>query len=521
MLAEFPSAVLALRAAIGIQEALGKRNSEGPSKLIEVRIGVHQGDGVVEGMDLLGDGVNIAARLEALAEPGGICISARVHEDATGKIMLDARDMGEQQLKNIARPVRAYAVLLSGGTSKAPAQHISPSDDTRAFSLPDKPSLAVLPFANMSSDPEQQYFSDGITTDIITELSRFRSLVVIAPNSSFQFRDAADVRQVARELGVQHVVKGSVRRSGGRIRITAQLIETATGNHLWAQHYDREMRDIFDVQDEVTRAIAMTLEGRMAVTGAERSRRKPTSDLAAYDFFLQGRECIERRRDPDTAVPLLRRAIELDPGFAQAHAYLARVFVLKFHFDLHLETLQEALTLARRGLAFDDADARCHAIAGYVYTIAKQHDLAGLHHDRALELNPADVRVTVPRATWLTYTGRADEALRSLDSDLLREPFPAGAFWFVYGATMFEARRYEEAVQALSRLTTFCHWDYYYLAASYAHLGQMERARAIGAEIIRARPNFALGQVGLTEPFKDPVDLDHLLDGLRRTGLPQ
>jgi adenylate cyclase len=201
---------------------------------------------------------------------------------------------------------------------------------------------------------------------------------------------------------VQNVVKGSVRTSSDRIRITAQLVEAANGNHLWAQHYDREMRDVFDVQDEVTRAIAMTIEGRMAVTGAEQSRRKPTSDLAAYDFFLQGRECIERRRNPDTAVPLFRRAIELDPGFAQAHAYLARIFVLKFHFDLRLEALQEALTLARRGLALDDADARCHAIAGYAYTIANQHDLAGLHHDRALELSPTDVRVTVPRATWLT-----------------------------------------------------------------------------------------------------------------------
>ena len=191
-------------------------------------------------------------------------------------------------------------------------------------------------------------------------------------------------------------------------------------------------------------------------------------------------------------MPLLRRAIELDPGFALAHAYLSRIYVLKFHFDLRSETLQEALMLARRGLALDEADARCHSNAGYAYTIGNQHDLAGLHHDRALALNPTDVRVTAPRALWLTYTGRADEALRSLDSDLLRDPFPVGSFWFVYGAAMFEARRYEEAVQALSRLTTLYHWDYYYLAASYAHLGQMERARAMGAEIIRARPNFAL-----------------------------
>jgi adenylate cyclase len=200
---------------------------------------------------------------------------------------------------------------------------------------------------------------------------------------------------------------------------------------------------------------------------------------------------------------------------------MSRISTIKFHFDLRPETLQEALTFAQRALSLDEADAHCHGAAGYAYTIGNQHELAGLHHDRAVALNPMDVRITSPRALWLTYTGRADGALRSLDSDLSRDPFPPAWFWFTRGAAMFEARRYREAIQTLSHLTTFYHWDYYYLAASYAHLGLMEGARTYGAEIILARPNFSLRQVAMTEPFKDPADLEHLLDGLRKAGLPE
>ena len=378
----------------------------------------------------------------------------------------------------------------------------------------------MLPFLNMSGDVEQQYFSDGITEDIITELSRFRSLLVIARNSSFQFSATADVKHIGRELGIQYAVQGSVRRSSNRVRITAQLVEAARGDQLWAEHYDREMHDVFAVQDELAQAIAATIEGRVAASGAQRSRRKPTSNLAAYDYFLQGRETIEQRGDPAIAALSLRRAIELDPGFAQAHAWLSQLHLFMFAVELRPELLHEAIALAQKALSLDDADAWSHRAIGYAYMIAGQHEPAGIHLDRAAALNPRDTRITSVRAVWLAFGGNGDEAARCLDADLRRDPFPPAWFWNYRGIALFQARRYREAIETLSRLTKPYPWDYYFLAASYAHLGLIDQARACGAEILRARPGFALGQVGIVEPFRDPADLEHLLDGLRKAGLP-
>ncbi len=511
VLVEFASAVNAVQCAVDLQHGMAATNDNQPEdRHIVLRIGVNLGDVIVEGSDLYGDGVNIAARLEALADPGGILVSGTAYDHAKNKIKVGFDDLGAQSLKNIAEPIRAYRV------ASTPVVTIRPPKTTS-----EKPSIAVLPFTNMSGDPEQEYFSDGITEDIITALSRFHSLLVIARNSSFQYRAAADVKKIARELGVQYVVEGSVRRTSNRIRVTAQLIEATTGNHSWAERFDRDMQDLFTVQDEVAQAIAVTIEGRMAASGAQRSRRKPTDDLAAYDYFLQGRECMERRGDPDAAAGLLRRAIELDPGFAQAHAWLSHVRILMFHLDLRPETLHEAIMLARKALSLDEADALSHRAVGFAYIFGSQHDLAGLHLDRAVALNPMDVRITSMRALWLALTGKGDEAVQSLDADLRRDPFPPAWFWGVRGSALFQVRRYKEAIQALSRLSTVYPWDYYYFAACHAHLGLVDQARAYGAEILRARPGFTLGQVGMTESFENPADLDHLLDGLRKAGLPE
>jgi adenylate cyclase len=508
LLVQFASAVDAVRCAIEIQRQMAEQNTGiDENRRIELRMGINVGDIVIDGEDIHGDGVNVAARLEGLAEPGGICISSVVYEHVRDKLDVRFADMGEQQLKNIARPVRVYRANVWATERVAPARS-------------DKPSIGVLPFTNMSGDPEQQYFSDGITEDIITELSRFRSLLVIARNSSFQYRAATDVKRISRELGVQYLVEGSVRRSSNRLRITAQLVD-ATGSHLWAEHYDREAQDLFAVQNEVAQAIVATIEGRMAASGAERSRRRPTNDLMAYDCFLQGREAIERRGDSDAILFLLRRAIELDPHFAQAYAWLAREYVFKFHVDLRPETLNEAIALAHKAISLDEADALGHSILGHAYAIGGQLDHAGLHHTRAVSLNPMDVRITSARALWLAYNGRGDEAVRCLDADLQRDPFPPAWYWDFRGIALFASRRYEEAIEALSHLTKVYWFDNYYLAASYAHLGLIERARACAAEILRERPGFALKQVGMTEHFKDPADLERLLDGLRKAGLPE
>src|SRR5262249_42254079 len=432
-------------------------------RTIVLRVGLNLGDVVVEDGDLYGDGVNVAARLEAMAEPGGVCLSAAIHQQVERLLPFAFRDLGDQVLKNIARSVRVYCIADDDAAKDAP-RAAPPS--RRTFSVQSKPSVAVLPFVNMSGDPEQQYFSDGMTEDIITELSRFHSLFVIARNSSFQYRAAADVKEVARALAVQYVVEGSVRRLGGRIRVTAQLIEAATGNHLWADRYDRDIQDLFALQDEVTQAIAATIEGRMAATGAQRSRRKPTEDLVAYDYFLQGRENNERRGDPDIAAQLLRRAIELDPGFAQAHAWLCRVYVNWFHLNLRPALLHESLDMARKAVSLDEADAWCHAVVGYTYLFERQYDLAGLHLDRAVALNPVDGRIASMRALWLAFEGRGNEAVQSLEVTLRRDPFPSAWIWDYLGIALFQVRRYEEAIQTLHRLPTLDRWNYYYLAAS-------------------------------------------------------
>jgi len=434
-------------------------------------------------------------------------------------------DSGEVQrlIKTLPRKgIRFVGVVVEEGKSAAaPVDAAQPSHPSIAIA--DKPSIAVLPFTNMSGDPERDYFSDGITEDIITELSRFRELLVIARNSSFQYRDKAnDLGRIGRELNVQYVVEGSIRTAGGRVRVTAGVVDIATRTQLWTEHYDRDMQDIFAVQDEVAQAIAATVEGRVAASGARRSRRKPTHDLAAYDYFLQARECLERY-DTDAggaALPLLRRAVESDPGFARAYAWLSFATLMIYNTNLCPETLREGLMLARTAMSLDDSDAWSHRAIGFAYTLSRQFDLAGLHLGRAVELNPMDVRITSMRALWLAYMGRADDALRTVDADLRRDPFPPNWLWAFRGMALFQCRRYEEAIQALSRVDIRL-WHCLYLASAHAHLGHMDQARAFVSQLRGFRADFKLGQVSLIETFKDPADLAPLVEGLRMAGLSE
>lgn len=511
VLVEFGSAVNAVNCAVELQAAMDSANTSiAEDQRIVLRVGINLGDVMVEGSDLYGDGVNIAARLEALADPGSVFVSQTVFSHVKGKTKLDFQDLGERSLKNLAEPVRVYKV--SSANSASAFARIAPSTN---------PSIAVLPFTNLSDEKEQEYFSDGITEDIITELSRFRNLFVIARNSSFAYKGrAVDIRTIARELGVEYVLEGSVRRSGQRARVTAQLIYAASGKHIWAERYDRELTDIFAVQDDVARTIAATLEGRIAASGAEQAKRRPTRDWVAYDYFLQGRAQYLRYNFIE-AEPFFARAIELDESYAQAYALRADTLVGKYWHDLQAETLEQALDCAHKALSLDDTDPWCQNAMGFVLTHRGQRDLAGPYFNRAMALNPTDVQIAYLRAWWLARVGRANEALESLDAAMHRDPFPPAWFWETRAIALFVARRYEDVIRALAHMNHLHAWDHAYIAACHAYLNRPAEARAAASEVLRLDPQFTVSRYAQAEAYTLPAELKHLIDGMRKAGLPE
>jgi TolB-like protein len=384
-----------------------------------------------------------------------------------------------------------------------------------------KPSIAVLPFVNLGADLQQQYFSDGITEDIITELSRFRSLFVIARNSSFQFRGySVDIAAVRNKLGVLYVVEGSIRKVGARIQLTARLIDAVTERHVWAERYEREVEDIFAVQDDLTRAIAATLEGRVAASGAEQARRRPTRDWAAYDYFLQGREQYNRYNLIE-AEPFFARAVELDPGYARAYALWANALIGKYWNDLRSETMEQALNYARKALSLDDTDPWCHCVVAFILMLGGHRDLAGVHFERAVALNPTDVQIASIRALWVARMGRANEALEILDIAMNRDPFPPAWHWQIRGIALLHARRYQDVIDSLSRMNRLHAWDHAYIAACHAYLDRAAEARAAAVEVLRVDPRFSVSRYAQVEAYTSPADLKHLLDGMRKAGLPE
>ena len=513
VLLEFASAVDAVECAVQLQHAMQSANVGVPEeRRIVLRIGINLGDVMVEGSDLYGDGVNVAARLEALAEPEGVLVSQTVFGQVRGKVPLAFDDLGEQKLKNMGEPVRVYRVRSVGEetTTARPA-----------WVLSDKPSIVVLPFTNLSGDPEQQYFSDGMTEDIITELSRYRSLQVIARNSSFLFRGPSiDIQEVRRRLGVRYVVEGSVRRVGSQLRITAQLIEAASETHLWAERYDRDMQDVFTIQDEVTRTIAVTLEGRIAASSVEQAKRKPTTDWRAYDCILQGRER-EDRFDHAGADLFYVRAAELDPGYARAHAHRAVTQSIQYWLDQKPEHLREAQASAERALSIDEHDPWCHEAMAYVCMHRRQFDQAGLHYNRAVAINPNEFLIVVDRANWLVRTGRPTEALQALDAAMRLDPFPATWVWDIRFNALFHLKRYDDAIAAIRNLTTFHHWHHAYLAAALAHSGHVDEAQSEVAVLLAAKPDASLALFAAAEPYLHQASLDHVLNALRKAGLPE
>lgn len=513
VLVEFASAVNAVQCAVELQERMAAANEAlSEDRRIALRIGINLGDVVVEGGDLYGDGVNIAARLQGLAEPGGIWISSKVHDEVRHKLTVALADMGDQAIKNIAMPIHVYRVA---GEGQKTSLH---SDESRAAG---KPWIAVLPFTNLSGDPEQQYFSDGVTEDIITELSRFRQLSVIARNSSFQFRSpSVDLGDIRRKLGVQYVVEGSVRKGGDIVRVTAQLVDANTGNHLWAERYDRNSEDVFAVQDEVVRAIAATIEGRLVPSGAGHALRKPTSHMSAYDYLLQGREHWNHY-DAVAAEAPLRRAIELDPGYAQAHAWLGLSLLLKAYVSGSELRLESALACAQKAVALDPDDSMTQAILAQVLTHMRKHHAAAVHFERAIVLNPNNMFAQTLHGALMTFMGQPAAALARLELVLQRDPYPPLWYWEWYGLALYQLRRYDDTIAAFHKVGLRHPWTHAYLAAASAMAGRVDDAAEHMAAYCRLEPNRSVRRWAMFEPYMDQASLDHLLEGLRKAGLSE
>jgi TolB-like protein/class 3 adenylate cyclase/Tfp pilus assembly protein PilF len=524
-LVEFASVVDAVECAVAIQQEVAAHNAGlEPERRLEFRVGVNLGDVIIDGGDIYGDGVNVAARLEGLAPPGGVCISDVVHQMVRGRLDLAFEDLGDQQVKNIAQPVRVWR-----WSGSAPGPPVSKRSEAAAPPLPDKPSIAVLPFDNMSRDPEQEYFSDGLTEDLITDLSQLSALSVTSRHATFQYKGRpAPPRQVADDLGVRYVLEGSVRRAANRVRINAQLIDAATGYHLWAQRYDRDFEDIFAVQDEITRAIVAALEVHLTPRERAGIERRYTENLEAYDLFLQAREGFWRRTQEGAAQARtsLERAIALDPKFAAAHALLAEICRSEwwFRWGDDENALDHALELAQEAVALDDGLQFAHMFLGWIHLWRKEHDQAITETKRCLALDPNNAEGHVRLGHILDQAGRPEEGLPFIETAMRLDPhYPfLYIFWLAHAFQSME--RYHEAIAAyrrtISRNPDFSS-AHRHLAAAYAQLGRMEEANAEAARTLRIDPSWSIQRVAQRLPLKDAAALERLVDGLRKAGLPE
>jgi adenylate cyclase len=483
MLVEFASAVDAARCAVEVQRGMAGWNADVPQDVrLEFRIGIHVGDIIIDDDDIFGDGVNIAARLEGIAEPGGVCISDDTHRQIRGKVAIGFADMGPQNLKNIAEPIRAWRVRL-GGQSAATTQ----ASSTPALALPEKPSIAVLPFQNMSADPEQEYFADGLVEDIITALSRYKSLFVIARNSSFTYKgNAVDIKQVGRELGVRYVLEGSVRKAGSRLRITGQLIETATGSHLWAEKFDAALDDVFELQDKVASSVAGVIDPVLLDAEIKRASDRPTADLTAYDLYLRANPLWRAwASEPNVqAVALLSQAIERDPHYGPALAALAMCHSQNFSSgwgdDAALES-ERSKAFARRALEAAPDETVATAALALMNVGEDTNILKGLINN-ALARNPSSAAGWLASGWMQTFSGEADLAIEHFERSLRLDPRAKRRAFHLTGMGIchFWQRRFDQAASVLEasfhELPTYT-TTMWFLAACYAKMGRLDEAR--------------------------------------------
>jgi adenylate cyclase len=528
VLAVFETATGAVAAALAIQHTLNLSAQALPEdRRMQFRVGVHLGD-VIEKADgtIYGDGVNIAARLEGLAEPGGITISDAVRGAVRGKVAASYVDQGEQTVKNIPHPVRAFRVHADAPVP-APAPPV-PVAGPPGDRFSERPSIIVLPFTNMSGVPEQEFFADGLTEDILTDLSRFRELFVISRNTSFKYKNqAVDVKKVGRELGVRYVVEGSVRKSGNRVRITVQLIEAESDRHVWAERYDRDLEDIFAIQDEVTSSIVATLPGRLEEDARSRAERKTPANMAAYECVLEAKILHHRsdREQNARALDLIRHAIELDPRYGHAHAWCACILGQQWGYGWCDDLVVTQAEIAREldiALGLDPNDSDVHRILAALGVIRNELDKAVFHQQRALALNPNDDLLVVQQGELLTWLGQAEEGIEWIRKAMKLNPFHPERFWFHLARAQFVARSYADAIGSLRHISAPNALHHALIAACHAQLENAPDAAAHTREVLKLVPAFSIRSHCLPIlHYRRESDLAHHHEALRKAGLPE
>jgi TolB-like protein/class 3 adenylate cyclase len=535
MLVEFASAVDAVRNAVEIQRSMAAQNTAVPQdQRIEFRIGIHVGDIIIDDNDIFGDGVNIAARLEGIAEPGGVCMSDDAYRQVRGKVEIACDDMGPQPLKNIAEPMRAWRVRLTGQIPSA-VQSGSAVSQPQALPLPDKPSIAVLPFQNMSGDPEQDYFADGMAEDIITALSRFKALFVIARNSSFTYKGrAVDVKQVGRELGVRYVLEGSVRKAANRVRITGQLVDTATGGHLWAERFDGGLGDIFDLQDQVTESVVGAIAPAVEKAEIERAKRKPTESLDAYALYLRGLARFYQfanRQANGEALRLFNSAIELDPDFAAAYGRAAACYVIAKTNGWISDTtneIAEVTRLAQRAVELGKHDAIALAASGFALAlVVRDLGVGAALIDRALVLN-SNLAEAWNYGGWVkNWLGEPEPAIERFAHAMRLSPLDPRATAMRAGTAHahFFLGRYDEAA-SWAAMALQDHPDFQtglrIDAASNAMAGRPEQAHKAVARLRQLNPALHVSTLkDVVGPYRRADDLSRYQEALRQAGLPE
>ena len=516
-LVEFASVVDAVECALNIQRAIAEHSADVPeNRRILLRIGINIGDIIIDGDDIYGDGVNVAARLETLAEPGGICISGTAHDHVQNKLDLVFNDKGEQSVKNIAQPVRVYDVRFETTRERTMAPNDAPP-------RMDKPSIAVLPFDNMSGDAEQEYFSEGITEDIITELSRFPDLVVIARNSTFAYKGKnMKVHEIARDLGVHYVVEGSVRKEGNRVRVTAELVDAASEAQLWRNRFDRELTDIFDIQDEIARTVAATVSGRAEAAFVQRVFSKPPENMAAYEFVLAAKMLHHRggRDDNAEAQRMGDLAIEADPNFAVAHAWKCCILGQAWErgFGDIAQLYPIAAAALQKAIALNPNDLEANRVMCEAYMEEKKLDDARRHNDRAYSLNPSDPRIVAQRGELMTWLGRPEEGAEWVRTAMSIDPYDTHSRAHLLGRALLVQGQYRDAAEAYAANSQPRWSRRAELAAALALAGEADAAKTQAEEVLRLNPKFSANSYAASLPFARAEDRERLREGLSRAG---